>query len=72
MPPVFSLIDEKLQGDCPLKKLISAELDIHYEAIVGMELSLFDLQKGAFSGLDNEFIHTARLDNLASCHAAFR
>ena len=35
-----------------------------------MELSLFDLQKGAFSGLNDEFIQTARLDNLASCHAA--
>ncbi len=70
MPPVFALIDEKLKGDCPLKKLISLELDVSCEDIIGMELSLFDLQKGAFSGLNNEFIQTARLDNLASCHAA--
>jgi len=70
MPPVFALIDEKLKGDCPLKKLISAKLDVSCEDIIGMELSLFDLQKGAFSGLNNEFVHTARLDNLASCHAA--
>ncbi len=70
MPPVFALIDEKLQGDCPLKKVISDELGIRCEDIIGLELSLFDLQKGTLSGLDNEFIQTARLDNLASCHAA--
>jgi aspartyl aminopeptidase len=70
MPPVFALIDEKLQGDSPLKKLISLELDVSYEDIIEMELSLFDLQKGALSGLNNEFVQTARLDNLASCHAA--
>ncbi len=70
MPPIFALIDEKIQGDCPLKKLISAELDVSFEAVVGTELSLFDLQKGTHAGLDNEFIQTARLDNLASCHAA--
>lgn len=70
MPPVFALIDEKLGGDCPLKKLISKELDVKCEDIVGLELSLFDIQKGTLSGLNNEFVHTARLDNLASCHAA--
>ena len=70
MPPIFALINGELGGSCPLKKLMSIELDVKYEDIIGLELSLFDLQKGTLSGLNNEFVHTARLDNLASCHAA--
>ena len=70
MPPIFALIDGNLKDRCPLKEIVSSELDLMPEEIVGMELSLFDTQKGAFSGLNKEFIQVARLDNLASCHAA--
>lgn len=37
--------------------------------LVGLDLGLFDLQPGAFGGLGSEFLFSARLDNLASCHA---
>ncbi len=38
--------------------------------ILGYELSLYDLQPAAVVGLEREFIASARLDNLLSCHAA--
>jgi len=38
--------------------------------ILGFELSLYDLQPAAVVGLEKEFIASARLDNLLSCHAA--
>ena len=38
--------------------------------ILGFELSLYDLQPAAVVGLEQEFIASARLDNLLSCHAA--
>jgi aspartyl aminopeptidase len=37
--------------------------------VLGFDLCLYDVQKGAKSGLRGEFLQTARLDNLASCHA---
>lgn len=42
----------------------AAELDI-----LGWELNIYDTQKGAFWGADQEFYSNSQLDNLASCHA---
>lgn len=38
--------------------------------IAGFDLGLYDVQAGTFGGASDEFIFSARLDNLASCHAA--
>lgn len=38
--------------------------------ILSHELCLYDVQKGARSGINGEFLQTARLDNLASCHSS--
>jgi aspartyl aminopeptidase len=38
--------------------------------ILGFDLSLYDVQHATLSGLTSEFIHSARLDNLASCFGA--
>ncbi|HWA76965.1 MAG TPA: M18 family aminopeptidase [Polyangiaceae bacterium] len=38
--------------------------------IVAFDLCLFDLQPGTIGGDGGEFLFSARLDNLASCHAA--
>lgn len=38
--------------------------------IVAFDLCLFDLQPGTLGGDSGEFLFSARLDNLASCHAA--
>jgi len=40
------------------------------EDVLGFDLCLYDTQGAALSGLNREFIHSSRLDNLASCHAA--
>lgn len=39
------------------------------DRIGGYDLCLFDLQGAAVGGDRGEFVHAARLDNLASCHA---
>jgi aspartyl aminopeptidase len=39
------------------------------DAIGGYDLCLYDRQGAAIAGVDGELIHSARLDNLASCHA---
>lgn len=38
--------------------------------VVGLDVGLFDLQHGTLAGINGEFLLSARLDNLASCHAA--
>jgi aspartyl aminopeptidase len=39
-------------------------------AILGWDLCLYDVQRAARGGAHGELLHAARLDNLASCHAA--
>jgi len=53
-----------------LLQLLASELDIPIEDIVDFELSLFDIQKASLGGVHSEFVHSARLDNLASCFIA--
>jgi aspartyl aminopeptidase len=55
-----------------LLQLLAAELDIPAEDIVDFELNLFDVQRASLGGIHSEFIHSARLDNLASCFLAVR
>lgn len=53
-----------------LLKLIASELSVPISSIADFELNLFDVQKAALGGIYSEFIHSARLDNLASCFIA--
>lgn len=38
--------------------------------IISYDLSLYDVQHGAIGGLNDEFVYSARLDNLGSCFTA--
>eukprot|EP00534_Pseudo-nitzschia_fraudulenta_P003631 CAMPEP_0201122526 /NCGR_PEP_ID=MMETSP0850-20130426/6143_1 /ASSEMBLY_ACC=CAM_ASM_000622 /TAXON_ID=183588 /ORGANISM="Pseudo-nitzschia fraudulenta, Strain WWA7" /LENGTH=498 /DNA_ID=CAMNT_0047389233 /DNA_START=268 /DNA_END=1764 /DNA_ORIENTATION=+ len=53
-----------------LLQLLASELDIPVEDIVDFELNLFDIQKASLGGVHSEFVHSGRLDNLASCFIA--
>jgi len=53
-----------------LLQMLAAELDIDTSSILDFELNLFDVQKAALGGAYSEFVHSARLDNLASCFMA--
>lgn len=53
-----------------LLQLIASELGIQVDEIVDFELNLFDVQKAAIGGVHSEFVHSSRLDNLASCFLA--
>ncbi|HEY3593803.1 MAG TPA: M18 family aminopeptidase, partial [Polyangiaceae bacterium] len=45
------------------------EMGIAPADIAGLELMLYDLTAPALGGIDREFVFSARLDNLAMCHA---
>jgi aspartyl aminopeptidase len=65
-----------LDGTPDLAALVSRELGAQAIAqvepadVLAFDLMLYDTQRACVSGAEGEFIQAARLDNLASCHAA--
>jgi len=55
-----------------LVQMLAAELGVETEDILDFELNLFDVQTASLGGLHSEFVHSARLDNLASCFLSLR
>ncbi|HWO20963.1 MAG TPA: M18 family aminopeptidase [Kofleriaceae bacterium] len=53
-----------------LARLVADTAQVAAERVVGHELMLYDLTPPAVGGQSQEFIFSARLDNLAMCHAA--
>jgi len=67
MAPIIML--EGLDG-MELRLLLAEELgDVEPKDVLAWDLMLYDLQPATRSGVHREFIHAARIDNLASCHA---
>lgn len=50
-----------------LLDLLASELSIEVSQIQDFELSLYDTQPASIGGINNEFIHSPRLDNQMSC-----
>jgi aspartyl aminopeptidase len=57
-------------GAGSLARLVADAAGVAADRVVGHELMLFDLVPPVLGGQAGEFIFSARLDNLASCHAA--
>jgi aspartyl aminopeptidase len=55
-----------------LLDLLSKELNIDVQDIIDFELNLYNVQKASLGGAHSEFLHSARLDNLASCFLALK
>ena len=71
IPPIMLQTDEKSS----IESLIQDQLeDEHGTAgkILGYELSFYDTNRPAFVGLNNDFIASARLDNLLSCFVGLK
>lgn len=69
MLPVIGIINEKLEADNLLVKVIAEELGVAVTDILDFDLSLYDTQKAELVGLHEEFISCGRLDDLAMVHA---
>ena len=67
MAPIVALSD---LGEADLPTLLAKELgDVEASDVIAWDLMAYDLQAASRSGMNREFIHAARIDNLASCHA---
>lgn len=56
------------EGD-PFRALIAKEAGCAPSDVLTWDLSLFDLVPASLGGANEEFVFSARLDNLGSCHA---
>ena len=70
LPVILSVLEESLSPRDRFLELLSARLGCEPDAILSWDLNLYDTQKGAFWGPDEQFLADSQLDNLASCHAA--
>jgi aspartyl aminopeptidase len=69
LAPVLGLAGG-LAGAGSLAKLLADTAGVPADRIAGHELMLYDLTPPVLGGQAGEFIFSARLDNLAMCHAA--
>ncbi len=70
LPLLMAVLENEIPTDRRFIDLLASHLDCDPETISGWELNVYDTQRGAFWGPNDEFVASARLDNLASCHAA--
>lgn len=70
MLPVIGIINDELQRDNILLKLIAKELSVEIDEIMDFDLSLYDTTPACLLGVNNEFLTSGRIDDLSMCHAA--
>ena len=72
MLPLVSVINEQFNKSNFLNKLIASELKIDAKKIIDCDLNLYEFEKGRLTGLENEFISSGKLDDLAMVHASIQ
>jgi len=71
LPPVLMQVedDEKTDfRDILLEQVIQQHPMLDVEKVLDYEISFYDTQSAAITGLNDDFISSARLDNLLSCY----
>ena len=80
LPPVLMPLSDKGGDDKKktsfksilLKQLKARNSGLKVKEILDYELSFYDVQPPAVTGLENDFISSARLDNLLSCYTGLQ
>jgi aspartyl aminopeptidase len=68
LPLILSCANQQLPQDY-FYNLLAKAAKLQPEQILSWEFTVYDTQKGAFWGAEQEFYTDSQLDNLASCHA---
>ncbi len=69
MSPLIAGVKEDFEKDRFLAKQLATQLDVGADRIIDFDLILYAVEKGILLGMDQEFISSAKLDNLAMVHA---
>lgn len=72
LPPIICQISNSSQETTFLQILEKEAKNSDLKKILDYEICLYDFQKSSYVGLNNEFIASARLDNLLSCYLGVR
>ena len=67
--PLMAIVNENLEKGNYLLNTIAETLKVQASSIIDFDLFLYEFEKGCILGLNNEFISSARLDDLAMVHA---
>jgi aspartyl aminopeptidase len=67
--PILKTVEGQFEKKNYLLKLIATELDLAIEDILDFDIYLYEYEKGCVFGLDNEFISSARIDDLQAVFA---
>ena len=72
LPLILSALAQECLPQTYFSELLQEQSACEAERILSWDLAVYDTQKGAFWGAENEFYADSQLDNLASCHAALQ
>ncbi|RIZ67900.1 MAG: M18 family aminopeptidase [Methylococcales bacterium] len=72
LPLILSALAQDCLPQAYFSQLLQEQTDCEIERILSWDLAVYDTQKGAFWGAEQEFYADSQLDNLASCHAALQ
>ncbi len=70
LPLLLGVSADGTKAEARFRQPIAEVLGVEPADLQTWELNAYDTQKGAFWGVDREFVANSQLDNLASCHAA--
>lgn len=69
MLPLMAIVNENLEKGNYLLNTIAKEIGVEPADILDFDLFLYEFEKGTIMGLNDEFISSPRLDDLAMVHA---
>lgn len=70
--PLLALINEKFEKNNYLVNAIAKESNVDAESILGFDLGLYEIEKGALTGINEEFISAGRLDDMWMVYAGIK
>lgn len=72
MIPLLGMINDKLNENSYFVDFIASELGVQKEEILDFDLYIYNKEEGCFTGMQEEFVSSPRIDNLSSCFALTR
>jgi len=72
MLPLMTMVNDTLEKDNYLLKLIAEELKVDMAEILDFDLFVYEYEKGCLVGPNQEFISSPKLDDLAMVHAGLK
>jgi aspartyl aminopeptidase len=70
MLPLLAQVSDTFQKDGFLAGLLAEKLGVEASRVIDFDFFLYEYEKGCIVGLNDEFISSTRLDDLAMVHAA--